>query len=292
MITNSLTHLKDLLHAKLCYQAFITPIHMPLEKKYRDFAKMACEYIEVKRSEVIHHQKPRHYVIHHFSPRTDSRGKKILISHGWVSRAAYMVKFIKTLHEEGYDVYALDFPAHGEARGVQLPWPDAITILKDTINNYGPFHAVIGHSFGGSMLLSTLTLAGRIPQWQLEHKPDRAILIASPTQMRSPINSLAKRFKLTQHGYLHLRELIQKESAIDPSQIHVRHFISQTPDIPVLCIHGEQDDTVAPKESMIFCKQYPHARLSLLPDADHVSVLMDKRVEQLVCHFLDGKIIR
>lgn len=288
MMTDSITYLRDLLHAQLCYQFFITPIHLPLEKKYREFGKMACEFMEGKRSEVIHQEFPRHHVLHHFIPKDNPGAKKILITHGWISRAAYMVKLIRVLQQQGYDVYALDFPAHGESKGLQLPWPDAVTIIKEILNQYGPFYAVVGHSFGGSMLLNTLNLAGQLPEWQLNNKPERAVLIASPTHMRSPVHSIAKRFKLSGHGYLQLRQLIRQQAEIDPNLIRLRHFITQTPDTSFLCIHGEQDSTVDPKESIAFCRQYKNANLSLLPEADHVSVLMDQRVEKLVCNFLEN----
>lgn len=286
MMNNSLTYIRDLIHAQFCYQMFITPIHLPLEKKYRDFANMACEFMEGKQTEVIQQETPRHYVIHRFTPANTLNTKKILITHGWISRAAYMVRLIKILHKEGYDVYALDFPAHGESKGLQLPWPDAVAIIRDVLNQHGPFYGVIGHSFGGSMLLNAINLAGQLPQYQLNNKPERAILMASPTRMRSPVNSIAKRFRLTGNGYLALRELIRQQAAIDPKLIHLNHFIAQKPEIPFLCIHGEMDTTIDPRESIVFCNAYKNAQLSLLPEADHVSVLMDERVERLVYDFL------
>ncbi|CAM2815514.1 putative hydrolase [Legionella steigerwaltii] len=286
MITSSLIHVRDILHAQLCYQAFITPIFLPLEKEYRDIAKLACEFIEGRRTEVIHNEFPRHHVLHRFAPQKNSKGKKILITHGWISRAAYMARLIRVLHQQGYEVYALDFPAHGEAKGLQLPWTDAVAILKDTINQYGPFYGVIGHSFGGSMLLNTLNVAGQLPDWQLNQKPERAILIASPTQMRSPVNRIAKKFKLSGHGYLQLRQVMQQQARFDIKLVRLRHFISQSPNIPFLCIHGELDKTISTKESIEFCKKYPGAKLCLLPEANHVSVLFDERVERLVCDFL------
>ncbi|KTD60005.1 alpha/beta hydrolase [Legionella shakespearei] len=287
MMSSSLAELRDFLHVQFCYQMFITPVHLPMEKKYRLFAKMACEFMEEKRSEVIHQEVPRHHVLHRFIPAHVENPKKILITHGWMSRAAYMIRLIRALHQQGYEVYALDFPAHGEAKGVQLPWTDAVAILKETINTHGPFYGVIGHSFGGSMLLNTLNVAGQLPEWQLNYKPERAVLIASPTQMRSPVNSIARRFKLSGHGYLQLRQVILQQTVIDLKCIRLRQFLSQKPDTQFLCIHGEQDETINPKESIKFCNQYSNARLSLLPEADHVSVLMDERVEQLISAFLN-----
>ena len=287
MMTNSLAALKDVLHAQLCYQLFITPVHFPIEKKYRDFARMACEFTEIKRTEVIHQEYPRHHVIHRFMPTRSNNGKKVLITHGWLSRAAYMVRVIRALHREGYDVYAVDFPAHGEAKGLQLPWTDASAIIRHVLNEYGPFYGAVGHSFGGSMLLNTINLAGQMEEWALKEPLQAAVLIASPIQMRSPVNSLARKFKLSGHGYLYLRQLFRQQTEIDPSLVRLRHFISQKPDIPFLCIHGEQDESISPKESISFCNEYKKAILCLLDNADHLSVLIDKRVEQEICCFFN-----
>ncbi|PJD95090.1 MAG: alpha/beta hydrolase [Legionella sp.] len=286
MMTNSNYALKDILHAQLCYQLFITPIHLPLEKKYRHFARMACEFIEAKRSHLIYEDEPRHYVLHHFMPSKKNNGKKILITHGWLSRAAYMVRLIHALYKEGYEIYALDFPAHGEAKGYQLPWTDATAVIHHALNNHGPFYAAIGHSFGGSMLLNTLNLAGQIPQWELKNPIEKAILIASPTQMRSPVNHLARKFKLSGHGYLYLRHLFREQTEIDPSLVRLRHFTTKEAQVNFLCIHGTDDRSISPKESIDFCKEYKQANLCLLQDANHISVLMDKRVEHEACRFL------
>jgi pimeloyl-ACP methyl ester carboxylesterase len=224
--------------------------------------------------------------LHRFIPKNNVVSKKILITHGWMSRAAYMVRFIRALQQEGYEVYALDFPAHGEAKGIQLPWIDAVATIRETINNFGPFYGVIGHSFGGSMLLNTLNLAGQLPQWSLKSTPERAVLIASPTRMRGPVIKIAKQLSLSGSGYLQLRQLINQQ-AVNTKFIRLRHFIAQSPNTPFLCIHGELDGTVHPKESIIFCREYNNGRLCLLPNADHVNILMDQRAVDRICHFFE-----
>lgn len=285
MATDSLVQLRDSLLARLCYQLFITPIPFPLDKQHKLFARWACEFMEENCSEVIHKDFPRHHVLHRFIPTNPVGAKKILITHGWMSRAAYMMRLIRTLQKQGYDVYALDFPAHGDAKGVQLPWIDAVAIIKETVNNFGPFYGIIGHSFGGSMLLNCLNLAGQLPEWELQKTPERAILIASPTRMRGPVKKIAKQFNLSSSSYLQLRDLINQH-AVDTKLIRLRHFMSQSIETPFLCIHGELDATVHPEESIIFCKEYKNAHLCMLPEADHISVLMDRRVEDKVSDFL------
>lgn len=75
-------------------------------------------------------------------------------------------------------------------------------------------------------------------------------------------------------------------NSLDTRLVRLRRFLLQNPDTPFLCIHGELDSTVHPNESIGFCKQYKNSNLSILPNADHISVLMDERVEHLLCEFL------
>tara|TARA_Y100000588_G_scaffold291293_1_gene310336 strand:+ start:164 stop:1027 length:864 start_codon:yes stop_codon:yes gene_type:complete len=276
---------KDLLHAQLCYQLFITPIFFPLEKEYREFARKACEYVQTKRTTVQHFGIPRDHVIHHFAAKNKKQAKKILIAHGWMSRAAYMANLIHVLHQEGFDVYALDFPAHGEAKGLQLPWIDAVAVLKQVINQLGPFYAVIGHSFGGSMLLNTLNMAKQLPEWEIHSEPERVVLMAAPTRMRTPVKQLARQFKLTGKGFLLLREVFRQKTIENLECLDFRHYIENAT-VPFLCVHGVEDNAITPQESIVFCQHYPYASLELLPGIDHVSILIDKQVEQVVCKFL------
>lgn len=285
MLWEPLITMRDFLHAQFCYQLFITPLPLKMPKEYMDFTARARDYVLDKRTARIEFYSPRHHVIHRFNQKSDVSAKKVLIAHGWTSRAAYMVRTIRLLHEQGYDVYALDFPAHGEARGIQLPWFDAVHILKNVLNELGPFYAVIGHSFGGSMLLNTLSLASQLPEWQIKAVPERAILMASPTRMRTPISCMARRINLSAKAFAFFCENIRKNSSININLLNLHHFIHKG-QTPVLCIHGQEDKIIDVKESVVFSRKYPHASLALIPDVDHIGVLIDKRVEHMVSNFL------
>lgn len=279
---------RTILHGEFCYQLFITPIPAPVGREYKVFAQRACEYFEDKRTEAMHLFQPRHYVVNRFAPVEGSRikNKKILITHGWMSRAAYMVRLTDFLTHHGYEVFVPDFPAHGEARGVRLPWTDAVAIIRDIINQFGPFEAAIGHSFGGSMLLNSVNLSGQLDEWKLNEYPQKVVLMASPTRMRSPVNSLARRLKLDGSGYQYLKQVIHSTGPIDAKRVRLQNFIKQNLDIPFLCIHGTEDNRVLASESEIFCEKYPNGELRLLDNADHVSVLMDERVDEEVLDFI------
>ncbi len=285
MLINRLLEMKNFLQAQLCYQLFLTPIPIKMPDEYHDFTARAREFVIDKRSSKMEFESPRHYVIHRFSQKEGLNPKKVLIAHGWTSRAAYMVRTIRILHKQGYDVYALDFPAHGDAKGFQLPWFDAMVILRDIMNNLGPFYAVIGHSFGGSMLLNTINLAGQLPEWELTSRPERVVLMASPTRTRTPICHFARRLNLSGQTFVMLRANIRKYSFIDINLLNYRSFI-RTAEMPVLCIHGQQDSIIDVQESIKFCQKYPFASLALMPDVDHIGILIDKRVENMIGNFL------
>lgn len=288
MIAKKCWAFRDFVHALFCYQFLITPIPVPIEKEYQFFAERACNFLSKRRTKVIKEYVPRPYVLHHFAQPENPDAKKILITHGWMSRAAYMVRLISALHEDGYEVYALDFPAHGDAKGWRLPWIDSAHIIRNVLNHYGPFYGVAGHSYGGGMLLITLTLASQFPQWQIHSMPEKMSLLASPTSPRAPIKKLAKRFKLNSSGLIHLKNVISEHTKPELHRINYRRLMHLSK-IPVLCIHGQEDKTVDPLESIRFCQQNPHSDLILLPDIDHVGVLIDERVERRVSQFFRGQ---
>lgn len=286
MNKNAITDMKDFLHAKLCYQLFITPIHPRRNESYRTMIREACQYIQKKQTAVTAYHSPRHHVIHEFTqPNPDA--PKILITHGWLSRAAYMSQFIHALHTAGYAVYAIDFPAHGEAKGIQLHWSDAIKIIHQTLNQLGPFYGVIGHSFGGCMLLNTLNLASQFDAWRIDSLPKRAILLASPVRMRIAATQFARKLKLNGNALSYLRKLFQKSAVVDLKCLDVRKYQSMG-ETKFLCLHGEQDTTVPPSESIYLCKHHAHASLVLYSDINHLNIIMNKRVEQTVLSFLEA----
>lgn len=288
MLANAFTELQDFLHLSLCYQLFITPLPIPLEKEYREFARRACTHLMEERSNIIHRTQPRRHVLHHFAQPLNRHAKKVLITHGWMSRAAYMIRSIRALHEAGFEVFALDFPAHGEAGGWQLPWIDAVSVLHQVLKDFGPFYAVIGHSFGGSMALNTLNLSYQSENWHIETKPERLILLAAPTRMYKPIGILARKLSLKKKCFVQLCKLIGEKANTDLKKLHFRYFTEKST-IPTLCIHGKQDTSVSPLESILFCRSYPYASLSLIKEIDHVGILIDPKVEHRVVDFLVSK---
>ncbi len=74
--------------------------------------------------------------------------KTILLAHGWESNASRWNYLFEAFKTEGYNIVALDAPAHGKSDGKQFNavlYSECITVVAQ---HYKP-HVIIGHSVGG-----------------------------------------------------------------------------------------------------------------------------------------------
>lgn len=79
--------------------------------------------------------------------------KKVLLIHGWAGRSTQLFAFADKLLEKGYMVISFDGPAHGKSSGKNTNMLEFVETVKNIQKEYGPFEAVIGHSFGASCSL-------------------------------------------------------------------------------------------------------------------------------------------
>ncbi|MCC5791496.1 MAG: alpha/beta hydrolase [Legionellaceae bacterium] len=286
MVTNGLSVLTDRLYSWLAYQLFVTPMRLKPPSQYHDSAHLAQEWFYRNRSERMVCETPREHVVHYFSPAANANGKKVLITHGWMSCAIWMSKLIHDFQKAGYEVYALDFPAHGESKGLQITWEDAVRVIHASLNRFGPFWAAVGHSFGGSMLINTMNLSGQLAEFALERPLERLVVLASPTRMRTPVYQLAKRFRFSGSAYRYFRQTILSKTAVDPQRLRLQYLLKQQLCLKWLCVHGAEDTVVAPRESEVFCEMIEGSELLLFPDLNHLTVILDERVTAALLQFM------
>src|SRR5207248_4695068 len=87
----------------------------------------------------------------HYLPVGDDHGR-ILVVHGLGANKEIMNILCYALADAGFDVYSIDLPGHGDSpagfNGVL-----ALQAVNGVLNILGPHTTVIGHSFGGALLL-------------------------------------------------------------------------------------------------------------------------------------------
>ena len=70
-------------------------------------------------------------------------GPPVLLMHGWGGRGTQLHSFIAPLLERGYQVIALDGPAHGRTAGRQTTVFEFVSALASVNEHFGPFSGVI-----------------------------------------------------------------------------------------------------------------------------------------------------
>jgi len=79
--------------------------------------------------------------------------KKILLVHGWESRASHWHHWINPLVEAGYGVTALDLPAHGDSSGLTANVIVSGRAVLKLSKSMGEIDSIIGHSMGSAACL-------------------------------------------------------------------------------------------------------------------------------------------
>lgn len=109
--------------------------------------------------------------------RWKSSGPTVLLLHGWESNTFRWGKFIPRLQKEGYNIIAMDAPAHGNSSGNILHIPFYTSCVQKVIDTYNPTF-VIGHSFGGMTLLYNLYKFA-----QKNKKITKVVTLGSPSEL-------------------------------------------------------------------------------------------------------------
>lgn len=104
----------------------------------------------------------------------------VLVVHGWASRSEHMMAVIESIRQSGRDVVAIDLPGHGRSSGRKLNIRLGVTAIDAAWRRYGPFSAMVGHSFGGVVVLNAAqgSIDG-VPA----NRPERMALIAAPASV-------------------------------------------------------------------------------------------------------------
>lgn len=148
--------------AKMAAQLFSTPPKTKLRDKERKFLASSRQL----RRELA----GQNIVEYHWGAED---APLVLLSYGWAYNAGRWRHFVPELLEAGYRVLAFDPPGHGLAPAGTLNIPLNAAIIRGLLETYGPVHAIVGHSFGGSSGIYALKDLAR------SLHPSRMLIMAS-----------------------------------------------------------------------------------------------------------------
>lgn len=209
--------------------------------------------------------------------------ERILIMHGWESRATQMYGIASVLADSGFEVIAIDAPMHGESRGNKAnPVEFAEAIVQADIA-FGPFYGAIGHSMGGAALA-----IARDKGVQL----GRYVLISSPAVLYETLRGFAGFMGLSDKCTRRFIHYVETEVGRPSKELDVAAML-QGNEFPPLLIHA-RDDVEVPYAAAT--KIHHSLKGSMLWTAEklgHRKIVRDHGVAGVVLQYLtDGEVVR
>lgn len=220
---------------------------------------------------------------HHLSPEAGrNSGRRILIVHGWGSRAEYLTDLALGLQQTGADVVILDLPGHGASTGRRLDLKIAAEAIVAAERHFGRFDGVVGHSFGGA---ATMMAAGQVFQDLRQLEARRIALIGSPSSMGEVFNGFAAMVGLGRGSVDAMRG---RAMVIAGARVEELDGVSvaRRIDRPLLVVHAEDDKEVNVGHAQRYIGVSPHVRHLWANGHGHRRIVSAPEVIQAVASFL------
>lgn len=208
-------------------------------------------------------------------PSDRRRAPRVLMVHGWESRASHWGAWVAPLRAAGVEVVAFDSPAHGDSEGATVDVRRVGQAAFDVARALGPIDGVIGHSMGSAAVLHALAQGLQVKA---------SVHLAGPSSLER-VTGYAWQAGLDKVAWPLFRQLVaqgvgQPLSTMDlPHQQHgLRH--------PGLIWHDPQDAEMPFAESQALAKAWPEASLREAPGLGHRRILRDAALIEQTLAFL------
>lgn len=220
--------------------------------------------------------------VYDFATGHTRRAPTVLVLHGWGSRAAHMAGIICGLDAAGFRVIALDLPGHGESGGSSLNMAIAVRAVAEAAAWFGPFAAVVGHSFGGAVAANAIVGSIRGAE---AVTAERLVMVSSPSSMPSLFKDFGRFLNLGTRTQTALAERVERLAGRPLEEFVVASQLVGA-DLPVLVLHAPDDKEIPAKEAVALAGAGAHVRLEWKPGLGHRRILADTGVATRIVEFL------
>lgn len=167
--------------------------------------------------------------------RWGDQGPRILALHGWEGRASQFRGLGERLAARGYQLIALDAPAHGRSPGREANPVVFADAAVEAASELGPLYAVVGHSMGGA---AVLLAQGR------GLRAGRSVAIAAPAALPDVLQRLSRGFGLPLRASRAFVAQMERHAGEPAASLDVALLGAHLRG-PLLLVH-DHDDTVVP----------------------------------------------
>ncbi|UVC13290.1 alpha/beta hydrolase [Mesorhizobium onobrychidis] len=222
-------------------------------------------------------------MVHEFRPEPGRRAAgTVLVIHGWRSRTEYMRTLIEAYRDAGYKVVSLDLPGHGQSQGRRLTLVSAVEAARLTGEWFGPFVAVVGHSFGGAVAANAVVGSVKnIPPLAAE----RLVLIAAPSSLPAIFNDFSRMLSVGPRSQAAMADRVERIAGRPLHEFTGDRQLASTP-VPTLVIHAPDDREVSADHARLYAGAGDHVRLYWADGLGHRRILADRGVVERAIGFV------
>ena len=205
---------------------------------------------------------------------------RVMLVHGWESRAARLAAWVRPLLDAGYEVVGFDAAAHGESEGRRADPLAFVQAMEALAHKVGPANVCIGHSLGG---LAALIATSRDAPGALD--PERLVILAGAESGADAMGMFCDVLGLGR-GFLPLLLEGAGEAAGRPIHDFDGHRVFAGKRIPTLWIHDEHDDEVLIQAAERVARSCEHVTLERAHGLGHHKIVRDLDVVRRGVRFL------
>lgn len=242
---------------------FYHPIRFTKKAYYPSVFKQAKEFnLKYNRKKVVYYSW--------------GQGPVVLLCHGWSGWAGQMGEFVPPLLTLGYSVLAFDGPAHGKSSGTKTNQLEFVEIIKGLEEKYGPFKAIIGHSYGGVCTLNAI---------QDGVKVEKAVIIGTPASLPYAIEEYRQKVGLSKESISVIPQHIKVRTGKEYHEFSAE-YMAQFVSVPVFVIHDKDDSDVTYQDAHRLSAILKQSNLHITAGKGHRRILRDKEVIEKVVDFV------
>lgn len=205
-------------------------------------------------------------------------GPLVLLVHGWERDHYAMGGLLSPLFAAGYQVAALDLPAHGDADGRSAPLPLLAQAIAGVAAALEQPCTIIAHSIGAAMTVLAIESYGL--------KPERGVLISAPRTAKDYALAQAKHQGLSSRALLQMVKQISSRLGEPLERYRVDRALTDI-GIPLLLVHAE-DDVIVPIADAHANAQTSAAHTLWLRSGGHNKILGDRALITNILEWLNA----
>lgn len=201
----------------------------------------------------------------------------VVLVHGWGGRGTQLRSLIEPLLGCGFSVVTYDAPGHGMSGSGESSFPQFLLALDAVLDQFGPVHAIVGHSMGGAV--AALAMAQR-------PSVNCAVLFAPPASLSDATHRVADALRWPKAMRAAIQQRIERRFGMRWSEFEAEKASGKQ---PVLIVHDREDREVPLADGRRHQRNWPRARLLETRGLGHRRVLDDATVIRAAVDFIAGE---